>query len=130
MGKHERTTFLEMVSIETTAEKHTEDPIEDGSFSPSHHSEVKNIPSNFRLALFSCFCCFFPIGIFALLASYITYRRKIIVDVEGARVASNIAFNLSVAAITAGTCMSIFLLKYFQVSGKAGNRDIDSTQFD
>ncbi|CAN0093798.1 unnamed protein product [Ectocarpus sp. 8 AP-2014] len=59
------------------------------------------------LAWFSCLCCCWPIGLYAVITSHTVYGRWKGGDYEGANRASENAKNASIAAILIGTIVCI-----------------------
>ncbi|CBN74998.1 conserved unknown protein [Ectocarpus siliculosus] len=62
------------------------------------------------LAWFSCLCCCWPIGLYAVITSHTVYGRWKGGDCEGANRASENAKNASIAAILIGTILCIVQL--------------------
>ncbi|CAN0297967.1 unnamed protein product [Ectocarpus sp. 12 AP-2014] len=78
---------------------------------PGEEGQGQIPPDNHAgLAWFSCLCCCWPIGLYAVITSHTVYGRWKGGDFEGANRASENAKNASIAAILTGTILCIVRL--------------------
>ncbi|CAM9463581.1 unnamed protein product [Ectocarpus fasciculatus] len=75
--------------------------------------QVQIPPDNHAgLAWFSCACCCWPIGLYAVISSHTVYGRWKNGDYQGAIEAAENAKNASIAAIMIGTIVCVVQLMY------------------